>query len=88
LSKTIDRDHIVWAYRQLLGREPATPAAVGRHLRQTLQGLHDIFLCADGYPAQARRRGNGQRPPDCEVFSNTAAGPVYTSHSVVVRALR
>ncbi len=63
MSQTIQRDHIVWAYRLLLGREPETPAAVDQHLGQTLQGLRDTFLRSDEYLAQANRRGNGQRPP-------------------------
>ena len=64
MSKTIDRDHIVWAYRLLLGREPESPAAVDQHLGLTLQRLRDTFLRSDEFLAQANRRGPAAtRPP-------------------------
>ncbi|MDH4393593.1 MAG: class I SAM-dependent methyltransferase [Aquabacterium sp.] len=63
MSKTIDRDHIVWAYRLLLGREPESPAAVDQHLGETLHGLRDSFLRSDEYLAQANRRGPAPRAP-------------------------
>lgn len=63
MSTLVDRDHIVWAYRLLLGREPESQAVVDQHLGQTLRGLRESFMRSDEYRALAGRRESAARPP-------------------------
>lgn len=62
MSTPVDRDHIVWAYRLLLGREPESQAVVDQHLGQTLRGLRESFMRSDEYRALAGRRESAARP--------------------------
>jgi SAM-dependent methyltransferase len=59
-SSAITSDDVIWCYRQLLGREPESDAAIQSHLKMaTLRNLVQVFVSSAEYQTQ-RGVGNAQ----------------------------
>lgn len=64
MRKPVDREHIVWAYRLFLGREPESNDVVDQHLGlgYSRHGLRESFMKSDEFRMQAQRADAPARP--------------------------
>jgi SAM-dependent methyltransferase len=64
MSQLINREHVTWAYRMLLNREPESAAVVEQHVRvgHTLDSLRTDFMKSDEFKALMQRAVPAVRP--------------------------
>jgi SAM-dependent methyltransferase len=64
MKNSVERDHIVWAYRLFLGREPESIDVVDQHLslNYSVPGLRNAFMKSDEFLASAGRSDAPARP--------------------------